>query len=98
MTPEQLNQIADLIAKSLEDWVPEAVDAAVEARLKELNLSENADIKEIKAQLKELVEKAKFWSSKEEDLTETKELFVEALKGLRKWDLSWIKANCRFNC
>ena len=63
MTPEQLNQIADLIAKSLEDWVPEAVDAAVEARLKELNLSENADIKEIKSQLKELVEKAKFWSS-----------------------------------
>ena len=92
MTPEQLNQIADLIAKSLEDWVPEAVDAAVEARLKELNLSENTDIKEIKSQLKELVEKAKFWSSKEEDLTETKELFVEALKGLKKWDLSWIKA------
>ena len=92
MTPEQLNQIADLIAKSLEDWVPEAVDAAVEARLKELNLSENADIKEIKSHLKELVEKAKFWSSKEEDLTETKELFVEALKGLKKWDLSWIKA------
>ena len=92
MTPEQLNQIADLIAKSLEDWVPEAVDAAVEARLKELNLSENADIKEIKSQLKELVEKAKFWSSKEEDLTETKELFVNALKGLKNGDLSWIKA------
>lgn len=91
MTPEQLNQIADLIAKSLEDWVPEAVDAAVEARLKELNLSENADIKEIKSQLKELVEKAKFWSSKDEDLTETKELFVNALKGLKNWDLSWIK-------
>ena len=93
MTPEQLNQIADqiadLIAKSLEDWVPEAVDAAVEARLKELNLSENADIKEIKSQLKELVEKAKFWSSKDEDLTETKELFVNALKGLKNWDLSW---------
>ena len=92
MTPEQLNQIADLIAKSLEDWVPEAVDAAVEARLKELNLSENADIKEIKSQLKELVEKAKFWSSKDEDLTETKELFVNALKGLKNGDLSWIKA------
>ena len=92
MTPEQLNQIADLIAKSLEDWVPEAVDAAVEARLKELNLSENTDIKEIKSQLKELVEKAKFWSSKDEDLTETKELFVNALKGLKNWDLSWIKA------
>ena len=92
MTPEQLNQIADLIAKSLEDGVPEAVDAAVEARIKELNLSENADIKEIKAQLKELVEKAKFWSSKDDDLTETKDLFVEALKGLKKWDLSWIKA------
>jgi len=92
MTPEQLNQIADLIAKSLEDWVPEAVDAAVEARLKEINLSENADIKEIKSQLKELVEKAKFWSSKDEDLTETKELFVNALKGLKNWDLSWIKA------
>ena len=92
MTPEQLNQIADLIAKSLEDWVPEAVDAAVEARLKEINLSENADIKEIKSQLKELVEKAKFWSSKEDDLHETKELFVNALKGLRNWDLSWIKA------
>ena len=92
MTPEQLNQIADLISKSLEDWVPEAVDAAVEARLKELNLSENADIKEIKSQLKELVEKAKFWSSKDEDLTETKELFVSALKGLKNWDLSWIKA------
>ena len=92
MTPEQLNQIADLIAKSLEDWVPEAVDAAVEARLKELNLSENADIKEIKSQLKELVEKAKFWSSKDEDLSETKELFVNALKGLKNWDLSWIKA------
>ena len=58
MTPEQLNQIAELIAKSLEDWVPEAVDAAVEARLKELNLSENTDIKEIKAQMKELVEKS----------------------------------------
>ena len=92
MTPEQLNQIADLIAKSLEDWVPEAVDAAVEARLKEINLSENADIKEIKSQLKELVEKAKFWSSKDEDLTETKELFVNALKGLKNGDLSWIKA------
>ncbi len=92
MTPEQLNQIADLIAKSLEDWVPEAVDAAVEARLKELNLSENWDIKEIKAQLKELVEKAKFWNSKEDDLHETKELFVNALKGLKNWDLSWIKA------
>jgi hypothetical protein len=36
------------------------VDAAVEARLKEINLSESADIKEIKSQLKELVEKAKF--------------------------------------
>ena len=92
MTPEQLNQIADLIAKSLEDWVPEAVDAAVEARLKEINLSENADIKEIKSQLKELVEKAKFWSSKEDDLHETKELFVNALKGLKNGDLSWIKA------
>ena len=92
MTPEQLNQIADLIAKSLEDWVPEAVDAAVEARLKELNLSENADIKEIKSQLKELVEKAKFWSSKEDDLHETKELFVSALKWLKNGDLSWIKA------
>ena len=92
MTPEQLNQIADLIAKSLEDWVPEAVDAAVEASLKEINLSENTDIKEIKSQLKELVEKAKFWSSKEDDLHETKELFVNALKGLRNWDLSWIKA------
>ena len=92
MTPEQLNQIADLIAKSLEDWVPEAVDAAVEARLKEINLSENADIKEIKSQLKELVEKAKFWSSKEDDLHETKELFVSALKWLKNGDLSWIKA------
>ena len=92
MTPEQLNQIADLIAKSLEDWVPEAVDAAVEARMKEMNLSENADIKEIKSQLKELVEKAKFWTSKEDDLHETKELFVSALKGLKNWDLSWIKA------
>ena len=92
MTPEQLNQIADLIAKSLEDWVPEAVDAAVEARLKEINLSENADIKEIKSQLKELVEKAKFWTSKEDGLKETKELFVSALKGLKNWDLSWIKA------
>lgn len=92
MTQEQLNQIADLIAKSLEDGVPEAVDAAVEARLKELNLSENADIKEIKTQLKELVEKAKFWSWTADNLHETKELFVEALKGLRKWDLSWIKA------
>jgi len=28
--------------------------------MKEMNLSENADIKEIKSQLKELVEKAKF--------------------------------------
>ena len=92
MNQEQLNQIADLIAKSLEDWVPEAVDAAVEARMKEMNLSENADIKEIKSQLKELVEKAKFWSSKEDDLHETKELFVSALKGLKNWDLSWIKA------
>ena len=92
MNQEQLNQIADLIAKSLEDWVPEAVDAAVEARLKEINLSENTDIKEIKSQLKELVEKAKFWAKWDEDLTEAKELFVNALKGLRNWDLSWVKA------
>lgn len=91
MTNEQLNQIADLIAKSLEDGVPEAVDAAVEARVKELNLSENADIKEIKSQLKDIVEKMKFWSH-ENDLHETKELFVNALVKLKTGDVSWITA------
>ena len=91
MTPEQLNQIAELIAKSLEDWVPEAVDAAVEARLKELNLSENTDIKEIKAQMKELVEKSRMWTWKQ-DLGQVQKDFVVALKSLRDWDANAIKA------
>ena len=92
MTPEQMKQIAELIAKGLQDAVPEAVEAAVDAKMKELNLSENADVKEIKEQLKSLVEKAKFTKGEDEDLEEVQEKFVEALKGIQKGDLSWIKA------
>ena len=61
----QMKQIAEVLAKSLEDSVPAAVEAAVDAKLKELNLSENADIKEIKEQIKTLVEKVKFGNAEE---------------------------------
>mgnify|MGYP000969279479 FL=1 len=71
----QMKQIAEVLAKSLEDSVPAAVEAAVDAKLKELNLSDNSDIKEIKEQIKTLVEKAKFGTA-EENLEQTKKDFI----------------------
>ena len=53
----QMKQIAEVLAKSLEDSVPAAVEAALDAKLKELNLSENTDIKEIKEQIKKILSK-----------------------------------------
>ena len=87
----QMKQIAEVLAKSLEDSVPAAVEAAVDAKLKELNLSENTDIKEIKEQIKTLVEKAKFGNA-EANLEQTKKDFVGALIALRGGDDSAIKA------
>lgn len=85
MTNEQLNQIADLIAKSLEDWVPWAVEAAVDAKIKELNLSDNPDIKEMKSQLQAMVERTKFvnWA---DPLKEVKDEFVASLKAIKDGD------------
>nr|DAQ56598.1 MAG TPA: major capsid protein [Caudoviricetes sp.] len=91
MNEAQMKQIAEVLAKSLEDSVPAAVEAAVDAKLKELNLSENADIKEIKEQIKTLVEKAKFGNA-EENLEQTKKDFIGALVALRSGDESAIKA------
>lgn len=91
MNEAQMKQIAEVLAKSLEDSVPAAVEAAVEAKLKELNLSENADIKEIKEQIKTLVEKAKFGNA-EENLEQTKKDFIGALVALRSGDDSVMKA------
>ena len=87
----QMKQIAEVLAKSLEDSVPAAVEAAVDAKLKELNLSENTDIKEIKEQIKTLVEKAKFGNA-ENNLEQTKKDFVGALVAVREGDASAIKA------
>ena len=70
MNKELMELIAKSIADSLKESVPEAVEAAVEAKMKEINLSENADFKEIKDEIKSLVEKAKFMKSKDEDLEE----------------------------
>lgn len=82
MDQNQMKTIAEQIAKSLEDTVPSAVEAVVDAKLKELNLSDNADIKEIKDQIKSLVELSKF-TQNEQNLEETKKSFVEALVALR---------------
>lgn len=87
----QMKQIAEVLAKSLEDSVPAAVEAAVDAKLKELNLSENTDIKEIKEQIKTLVEKSKFGNA-EENLEQTKKDFIGALVALRSGDDSVMKA------
>lgn len=86
-----MKQIAEVLAKSLEDSVPAAVEAAVDAKLKELNLSENTDIKEIKEQIKTLVEKSKFGNA-EENLEQTKKDFVGALVSLREGNAEAIKA------
>lgn len=86
-----MKTIAEQIAKSLEDTVPSAVEAVVETKLKELNLSDNTDIKEIKDQIKSLVELSKF-AQNEQNLEETKKSFVEALVALRSWDDTAIKA------
>ena len=91
MNDAQMKQIAEVLAKSLEDSVPAAVEAAVDAKLKELNLSENTDIKEIKEQIKTLVEKAKFGNA-EENLEQTKKDFVGALVSLREGNAEAIKA------
>lgn len=82
MDQNQMKTIAEQIAKSLEDTVPSAVEAVVETKLKELNLSDNTDIKEIKDQIKSLVELSKF-AQNEQNLEETKKSFVEALVALR---------------
>ena len=91
MNEAQMKQIAEVLAKSLEDSVPAAVEAAVDAKLKELNLSENTDIKEIKEQIKTLVEKSKFGNA-EENLEQTKKDFIGALVALRSGDDSVMKA------
>jgi hypothetical protein len=59
MNDETKEMLADVVAKSLEEAVPSAVEAAMDVKLKELNLSENADFKEMKSQMKELVEKSR---------------------------------------
>ena len=87
----QMKQIAEVLAKSLEDSVPAAVEAAVDAKLKELNLSENTDIKEIKEQIKTLVEKSKIGNA-EENLEQTKKDFIGALVSLREGNAEAIKA------
>ena len=84
----QMKQIAEVLAKSLEDSVPAAVEAAVDAKLKELNLSENTDIKEIKEQIKTLVE----FGNAEENLEQTKKDFIGALVSLRAGNADAIKA------
>jgi hypothetical protein len=59
MNDETKEMLADVVAKSLEEAVPSAVEAAMDVKLKELNLSENADFREMKSQMKELVEKSR---------------------------------------
>ena len=89
--PEETKEIlADVVAKSLEEAVPCAVEAAMDVKLKELSLSDNPDIKEMKSQMKELVEKSRIWTW--DDLAKLQKEFVKALKVLKEWDLNAIKA------
>ena len=90
MNDETKEMLADVVAKSLEEAVPSAVEAAMDVKLKELNLSENADFKEMKSQMKELVEKSRMGGWKQ-DLSQVKKDFVSALKALREWDQNAIK-------
>jgi hypothetical protein len=58
--PEETKELlTDVVAKSLEEAVPSAVEAAMDVKLKELSLSDNPDFKEMKSQMKELVEKSR---------------------------------------
>ena len=91
MPEETKEMLAEVVAKSLEDAVPSAVEAAMDVKLKELSLNENPDFKEMKSQMKELVEKSRMWSWNQ-DLTQVKKDFVSALKCLRDWDQNAIKA------
>jgi len=59
MPEETKEMLAEVVAKSLEDAVPSAVEAAMDVKLKELSLNENPDFKEMKSQMKELVEKSR---------------------------------------
>ncbi len=90
MNDETKEMLADVVAKSLEEAVPSAVEAAMDVKLKELNLSENADFREMKSQMKELVEKSRMGGWKQ-DLSQVKKEFVSALKALREWDQNAIK-------
>ena len=91
MPEETKEMLAEVVAKSLEDAVPSAVEAAMDVKLKELSLNENPDFKEMKSQMKELVEKSRMWSWNS-DLTQVKKDFVTALKWLRDGDQNAIKA------
>ena len=91
MTEETKEMLAEVVAKSLEDAVPSAVEAAMDVKLKELSLNENPDFKEMKSQMKELVEKSRMWSWNS-DLIQVKKDFVTALKWLRDGDQNAIKA------
>jgi len=89
--PDETKEIlADVVAKSLEEAVPSAVEAAMDVKLKELSLSENPDIKEMKSQMRELVEKSRIWTWN--DLAKLQLEFVKALKILKEGDLNAIKA------
>ena len=91
MPEETKEMLADVVAKSLEEAVPSAVEAAMDVKLKELSLSDNPDFKDMKSQMKELVEKSRMWWWKT-DLSQVQKDFVSALKALREWDLEGIKA------
>ncbi len=89
--PEETKELlADVVAKSLEETVPSAVEAAMDVKLKELSLWDNPDIKEIKSQMRELVEKSRM--SPWENLATVQDEFVKALKALKDWDTNAIKA------
>lgn len=87
MDQKQMEMIAKAIADNLEKIVPGAVETAVEEKMKEVNLSENADVKEIKGQIKDLVEQMKMSSGvKTEDEEKEKAVKIMATfaKSLKK--------------
>lgn len=92
MNDETKEMLADVVAKSLEEAVPSAVEAAMDVKLKELSLWENPDFQEMKSQVKELVETSRMWSWKK-DLSQIQDEFVSALKALKDGDLNAFKGN-----
>ena len=94
--PEETKELlADVVAKSLEETVPSAVEAAIDVKLKELLLWDNPDIKEIKSQMRELVEKSRM--SPWENLATVQDEFCKSFKSIKRLRHQCNKSNANTN-